>query len=93
MRRSHLGFAVLVSLFAFMLVDGSSSLLSAWDTRSGGYSSYIKDTTVRPYSRRDGTYVQPHHRKAPNSTQRDNYSSRGNTNPYTGRPGTREPKR
>ncbi len=42
---------------------------------------------VRGYYRKDGTYVRPHYRTAPNSTNRDNFSTRGNTNPYTGKRG------
>ncbi len=36
---------------------------------------------------RNGTYVEPHYRTAPNSTNRDNFSTLGNTNPYTGQSG------
>lgn len=46
---------------------------------------------VRGYTRRDGTYVAPHYRSSPNSTTLDNYSTRGNVNPYTGEAGTRDP--
>jgi hypothetical protein len=46
---------------------------------------------VRGYTRRDGTYVAPHYRSSPNSTTSDNYSTRGNVNPYTGELGTRNP--
>lgn len=42
---------------------------------------------VRGYSNRNGTYVQPHYRSNPNSYKWDNYSSRGNMNPYTGKRG------
>lgn len=42
---------------------------------------------VRGYSRSDGTYVAPHYRTNPNSSTSDNYSSQGNTNPYTGQRG------
>lgn len=38
---------------------------------------------VRGYYRKNGTYVQPHVRTAPNSTVTDNYSYRGNYNPNT----------
>lgn len=38
---------------------------------------------VRGYYRKNGTYVQPHVRTAPNSTITDNYSYRGNYNPNT----------
>ncbi len=47
--------------------------------------------SVRGYYRKDGTYVRPHMRSSPNSTTLDNYSTRGNINPYTGQPGTRSP--
>ena len=36
---------------------------------------------------RNGTYVQPYYRTAPNSTNRDNFSTQGNVNPYTSKPG------
>jgi len=51
------------------------------------------DTYVRGYMRSDGTYVQPHYRTNPNSSVYDNYSTRGNVNPYTGRAGTVDPYR
>lgn len=60
--------------------------------RGGGHSSG-GHVGVRPHTRRDGTFVQPHRRTAPNSTQRDNFTSKPNSNPYTGKPGTREPQR
>lgn len=43
---------------------------------------------VRGYTRSNGTYVQSYERSSPNSTVRDNYSYKGNTNPYTGTVGT-----
>lgn len=51
----------------------------------------MADTSVRGYTRHDGTYVQPHVRSPSNSTTYDNYSTRGNTNPYTGQAGTHNP--
>jgi hypothetical protein len=49
------------------------------------------DTSVGGYIRRDGTYVQPHYRSAPDGDRSNNWSTRGNVNPYTGQPGTRSP--
>mgnify|MGYP003682492297 CR=1 FL=1 len=40
------------------------------------------DVSVRGYYRKDGTYVRPYMRSAPNGTDRDNFSYKGNTNPY-----------
>lgn len=50
------------------------------------------DTYVDGYIRSDGTYVEPHIRSSPNNSKLDNYSTRGNTNPYTGERGTKSPR-
>lgn len=41
------------------------------------------------YVRKDGAYVAPSRATNPNDTRRDNYSHKGNTNPYTGKKGTK----
>lgn len=51
------------------------------------------DTYVQGYVRKDGTYVPPHYRTDPNSTDADNYSTRPNINPYNGRRGTKPCRR
>ena len=48
---------------------------------------------VRTYTKKTGTVVQSHQRTAGNSTQSDNWSTKGNVNPNTGKPGTRTPKK
>lgn len=49
------------------------------------------DVYVDGYTRSNGTYVSPHYRSSPNGTTMDNYSTQGNTNPYTGSTGYRNP--
>lgn len=51
----------------------------------------LADEYVQGYIRRDGTYVEPHYRSSPNRYREDNYSTQGNTNPYTGERGTTDP--
>lgn len=46
---------------------------------------------VDGYTRRDGTYVAPHYRSAPDSSPYNNYSTSPNINPYTGQQGTQNP--
>ena len=46
---------------------------------------------VDGHVRKDGVYVPPHTRTAPNSTKSDNWSTKGNVNPNTGKAGTRNP--
>ena len=41
-------------------------------------------TTVSGYTRSNGTYVQSHVRTMPNDTNWDNFSTKGNSNPFTG---------
>lgn len=43
------------------------------------------------YIRRDGVYVPPSYATNPNDTRLDNYSTKGNVNPYTGKKGTVDP--
>jgi len=51
--------------------------------------SAFADTYVNGYTKKDGTYVNGYTRSSPNSTNTDNYSTQGNSNPYTGSQGTR----
>ena len=55
--------------------------------------SALAQTRVRGYTKRDGTRVESHRRTAPNKTERDNWSSKPNTNPDTGKRGTKTPRR
>ncbi len=43
------------------------------------------------YERQNGTYVQGYNHTAPDANKADNYSTRGNVNPYTGQPGYKNP--
>jgi len=45
------------------------------------------DVSVRGYFRRNGTYVQPHHRSSPDGIITNNWSHCGNINPHTGEVG------
>lgn len=51
-------------------------------------STSFADQYVQGYTRKDGTYVQGYTRSSPNSSVRDNYSYKGNSNPYTGETGS-----
>jgi hypothetical protein len=52
-------------------------------------SFLFADQWVNGYTRSDGTYVSGYYRTESNSTNWDNYSTKGNVNPYTGDIGTR----
>lgn len=59
---------------------------SAAGSRSSESSRY-----VAPHVTKNGTYVQGHYRSHPNGTASDNWSARGNVNPYTGESGKAAP--
>lgn len=59
--------------------------------RSYSSRSSSSPVHVRGYYRKNGTYVQPHYRTRPNYTKSDNWSTKGNVNPYTGKAGTVDP--
>lgn len=49
------------------------------------------NVNVNGYYKSNGKYVEPHYRSNPNKTTDDNWSTKGNQNPYTGVKGTKEP--
>ncbi len=50
--------------------------------------AFARDQYVHGYSRKDGIYVAPYTRSAPDNSYNNNYSTKGNYNPYTGQSGT-----
>lgn len=66
---------------AFALVLASSLVLCS-------VSAEAKTVRVRGYYKPStGTYVMPSYRTSPNKIKIDNYSTKGNYNPYSGRKG------
>lgn len=47
------------------------------------------DVSVKGYYKKDGTYVRPHIRSGPDGVFENNWSTKGNINPYTGEEGTK----
>lgn len=62
-------------------------LVLCWVNLASAQQKSASDVYVKGYTRSDGTYVRPHWRSAPNGTKVDNFSTEGNVNPYTGKPG------
>ena len=53
------------------------------------FSGFSQTTTTKGYVKSNGTYVEPHTKTSSNGTNTDNFSTQGNTNPYTGASGTK----
>ncbi len=56
---------------------------------SSSQPSSTRTTQVDGYTRSNGTYVEGYKRTQQNTTNTDNYSTTGNSNPYTQQNGTR----
>ncbi len=67
-------------LFLIILVFLSLSLCSAFSK---------KPIKVRGYFKKNGTYVSPYYRSAPDKSVKNNWSTKGNINPITHKYGTR----
>ena len=57
-----------------------------------GTGSNIFSTGVKGHFKSNGTYVKSHRRSRKNSTEFDNWSTRGNFNLYTGKRGSKSPR-
>jgi hypothetical protein len=53
----------------------------------GMSSIVLADVWVNGYTRSNGTYVQGHWRSDPDGKAYNNWSTEGNVNPHTGKPG------
>lgn len=69
-------FAVLVLMGAVLATSGAAS---------------ARSTLTKPYIKKNGTYVAPSLRTSPDRTKLNNYSTKGNVNPYSGKAGTVDP--
>lgn len=80
--------------------SGKSYSSNSYSVKSGYVQRplYVKPSTTKPvsvkgYYNKNGKWVEPYKRTAPNKTIRDNWDTRPNVNPYTGKSGTKDPNR
>lgn len=72
-------------LLVLALFIGVLSFSVSAEARTTGVRGYYKPST--------GKYVAPHYKTTPNRSKFDNYSTKGNYNPYSGKKGTVNPYR
>lgn len=86
-------------LFAISTADArgggghvSSHFPITHSTKSGSATAKKStgDHAVHGYTTKKGTTVNPYRATNPNKTKNDNYSTKGNVNPYTGKKGTKK---
>lgn len=81
---------VFVLIFSRGNVSGPSGSTSSYSTPSVP-NNHSGDVWVNGYHRQDGTYVPGHYRSRPDGDPSNNWTNSPNVNPYTGKPGTRQP--
>lgn len=60
--------------------------------KGGGHgSSHAYVVHVNGHTTKAGTYVPPHYRTGADDSKLNNWSTKGNVNPYSGKAGTRSP--
>lgn len=83
MKKTAAGHLIFLAAFSFMAISPSADARNS----RGGYHS---PSHVSGYHRSNGTYVVPHYRSGRDGYHNNNWSVRGNINPYTGKAGTKE---
>lgn len=84
-----------IAIVLFTLAVSSPTLArggSSHGSRSS-YSSHGSTVHVQSHVTKSGTYVPAHVRTAPDHSKYNNWSTKGNVNPYTGKKGTKSPDR
>jgi hypothetical protein len=72
---------IFFSILALALLTGLLMPSNVVEAKTVRVKSYYKPST--------GTYVMPSYRTSPNKYRYDNYSTKGNYNPYSGKKGTK----
>lgn len=71
------------TLLMLVLLIGVLSFSASAEARTTRVRGYYKPST--------GHYVAPHYKTTPNRSKFDNFSTKGNYNPYTGKKGSVNP--
>jgi hypothetical protein len=76
---------------ALVIAASVTTASAQYGTGTGLYGTGSNPNShyVSPHTNSHGTYVPGHYATNPNNTQRDNFNTRGNVNPYNGSVGTR----
>jgi hypothetical protein len=87
MQRSH---AALCAILVLMVTGTACARGGRGGVHASSGHASSGTHAIRGYTKKNGTYVAPSHATNPNKTKRDNFSAKGNVNPYTGKAGTKD---
>ncbi len=83
--KSRVKYMKKILLAIVLIISGLAFSASSVEAKTVRVRGYYKPST--------GSYVMPSYRTSPNRTRLDNYSTKGNYNPYTGKRGSVNPYR
>lgn len=72
-----------------MRYNSNKQTYGTYSSPSSNYGTNSSSRYQNGYSKDNGTYVESHYKTNVNTTNWDNYSTKENTNPYTGTDGSR----
>ncbi len=90
----HKRFSTLILPLALLTATTGAQAKGPGHSRGTSTASGAKSTSVEHvsgYTTKRGTYVAPHDKTTPDSTKLNNWSTKGNVNPETGKKGTVDP--
>lgn len=73
-----------------LILVAALAVCSLAAAKGGGSHGSGGSHSVAGHTTKNGTYVPPHHATNPDSTKSNNWSQKGNVNPYTGKEGTKQ---
>ena len=83
---------VVISIFLLFSLSFVCSVFAKGGGKGRGYSRSSKSSAVRvkAHTTKSGKYVPSHRRTSRDNTKGNNWSTKGNMNPDTGKAGTKE---
>ena len=86
----HRSIITVTCCFALALAGGAFAKGANHSSMSGsGTGAKSSSTHVQGHTKKDGTYVEPHKRSTPDKKFENNWTTKGNENPATGKEGSR----
>jgi hypothetical protein len=82
--------ALLISLSIPAFARGGSHGGMSHSSTYSGTGSKAEHEHVNSYTKKDGTHVAAHDRSTKDDTKNNNWSTKGNVNPETGKHGTKK---
>jgi hypothetical protein len=74
-----------ITLATFLILSFAGSALAKTSSKGIGTGSNSSSLKVSSYTKSNGTHVNSYHKTTPDHTVKNNYSTKPNYNPWTGK--------